>query len=345
MIIIKYVPILRYRTAEAGALKNITITKKTMPLLELIQEIPLRSKKATFNEAYMEELSNYSFPFMIDIPLYLNVNYSTKPKTKTFLTQFKTNPSLKVDYYKMLSSNSNIIPVLSYADNPRKCITNNFKSDIKNLRSYFKRVAFRFFYSKDFITIMKDIESIILPNDILLFDIGKTKLDNPKIMTMISSIVSSTIFSTCTTVLIRSAINNDVIFKDMIQDNIVANADNSLLYSYSLLGFDAFGDYAGIRRDTSISDGGSSKASVGFLYYSWQCNGYIGFKGIQPTYSEFISTIKPTTMQSRYWRYYKSLHHKTCTGCLNISNTNSKWATDWKRYSIEHYISTLEQYL
>lgn len=338
-------PILRYRTAEAGALKNITITSKTMPLLELVQEIPLRSKKVTFNDAYTEELSNYSFPFMIDIPLYLNVNNSTKSKIKTFLTQFKLNPSLKVNYYKMLSSNSNIIPVLSYADNPRKCLTNNFKSDIESLRPFFNQVAFRFFNSKDFITIMKDIESIILPNDILLFDIGKTKLNDPKLMTMISSIVGSTVFSTCTTVLIRSAINSDVIFKNMIQDNIVANADNSLLYSYSLLGFDAFGDYAGIRRDTSISDGGSSKTSVGFLYYSWQCNGYIGFKGMQPTYTEFISTIKPTTMQSRYWKYYKSLHHKTCIGCSNISSTNSKSYTDWKRYSIEHYISTLEEYL
>lgn len=345
MIIIKYVPILRYRTAEARALKNVTITSKTMPLLELVQEIPLRSKKLTFNDAYTEELSIYSFPFMVDIPLYLNVNNSTRPKIKTFLTQFKLNPSLKVDYYKMLSSNPNIIPVLSYADNPRKCLTNNFKSDIKKLRPFFNQVAFRFFNSNDFISIMKDIESIILPNDILLFDIGKTKLNTPKIMTMLLSIVSSTIFSNCTTVLIRSAINNDVIFKDMIQDSIVANADNSLLYSYSLLGFDAFGDYAGIRRDTSISDGGSSKASVGFLYYSWQCNGYIGFKGIQPAYSEFISTIKPTTMQSRYWKYYKYLHHKTCIGCSNISSTNSKSYTDWKRYSIEHYISTLEEYL
>ena len=108
-----------------------------MPLLELIQEVPSHSKKLTFKEAYLEELSNYSFPFMIDIPLYLNVNNSTHSKIKSFMSKFKLNPSLKVDYYKELSSNSNIIPVLSYGDNQRKCLTNNFKTDIKNLRPFF----------------------------------------------------------------------------------------------------------------------------------------------------------------------------------------------------------------
>lgn len=177
-----------------------------------------------------------------------------------------------------------------------------------------------------------------------MFDIGKTKLNDPKIITMISAIVSNTVFKSCSTVLIRSAINNDVIFKNMVQDSIVVEADNSLLNNYSSLGFNAFGDYAGVRRDTSIGNGGPSNISVGFLYYSWHYNSYIGFKGIQPSYSEFISTVKPTLMQSQYWQFYDSLHHATCVGCLNISSTTSKSSTDWKRYSIEHYISTLEQY-
>lgn len=316
-----------------------------MPLLELVQEIPLRSKDLTFKEAYTDELANYSFPFMIDIPLYLNINNSTIPKVKNFINQFKLNPSLKVDYYKTLSSNLNIIPVLSYADDPKKSLTNNFKSDIKNLRPFFNKVAFRFFNNKDFATIIKDIESIILPNDIILFDIGKTRVNDPKIITMISAIVNNPAFNTCTTVLIRSSINNDIIFKNLTQDSIAAAADNDLLNKYSSLGFSAFGDYAGIRRDISLSNGGPSKISVGFLYYSWHYNSYIGFRGMQPKYSEFISTIKPALMKSQYWQLYGSFHHKTCTGCLDISNTNSKSYTDWKKYSIEHYISTMEEYL
>lgn len=345
LIIIKYVPVLRYKTAEVSALKNITLSSKIMPLLELIQEAPLRSKKLTFKEAYIEELSNYSFPFMIDIPLYFNVSNSTNPKIKSFISQFKLNPSLKVDYYKDLCSNLNIIPVLSYGDNQKKCLTNDFKTDIKNLRPFFNKVAFRFFNTSDFTTILNDIESIICPDDILLFDIGKNKLNEPNIMKMIWTIISNTIFKTCTTVLIKSAINSNVIFKNMSQNNIVVEADNSLLKNYSSLGFDAFGDYAGVRRDTSFSKGGPANISVGFLYYSWHYNSYVGFKGTQEDYSEFISTVKPTLIQSHYWQFYGSSHNTTCVGCLNISNTTSKSSTDWKRYAIEHYISTLDQYL
>lgn len=315
-----------------------------MPLFELVTEISPKSKKSTFEESYLYELSNFTFPFMIDIPLYLNTNKSTKDSVRDFIDKFKNTPSLKVDYYKKLAINKNIIPVLSYSERD-KFITNTFIIDISNLRSSFNRIAFRVFNTKNIEFILKDIQSIITKDDILILDIGKYSYTDKKIseiLRLINSIKQKIQF---TSVIIRSAINKDIIFNRMSHGNIVPEANNDLLIIYPYLGFDAFGDFAGIRKNPTISDGGGGNASAGFLFYSWSTNNYIGFRGSIPKYSEFITTIKPSLLNSSYWNAYSDKHHSNCPGCINISSTNSKSPTHWKSYTIEHYITTLEEYL
>lgn len=131
----------------------------------------------------------------------------------------------------------------------------------------------------------------------------------------------------------------------MIDGAIINEANNSLLCEYKSLGFDSFGDYAGIRKDSTISKGGGRIPSPGFIYYSWHINSYLGYKGRIPDYKEFLSHIKPNVVKSTYWLKYTKKHHDNCPGCMELSKSNSTYAWDWKRYSIQHYLYTMNENL
>jgi hypothetical protein len=214
-----------------------------------------------------------------------------------------------------------------------------------NLRKCFNKVAFRIFNTKDFTTILKDTEKIARADDILIFDLKNDSHKNAKFksqMLLINKLKSNI---GLTTVILRSAITPKIIFKRMNDGHIVSDADNSLLSYYKNLGFDAFGDYAGIRKDSTISKGGSSTPSPGFIFYSWHINSYLGYKGRIPDYQEFIDHIKPNVIKSNYWFKYTSRHRDNCPGCIEISSSNSTYSWDWKRYSIQHYLYTMEENL
>jgi hypothetical protein len=320
------------------------ISEKIMPLLEPVRELAGDSKKGDFQETYLRDFSTFTIPFMLDIPIYLNINKSTSDTVSAFINKFKSNPSLKVEYYTKLSANKNIIPVLSY-DSRSNYIQGSFKTDLMLLKKSFNRVAFRIFNTKDFQLMLNDIKDVISAEDILIYDLD-TKLHNqPKIITNYNKINALKDSINFTSVLVRSAINREVVFKDLTNGAIVSKANNSLLYDYSTLGFNAFGDYCGIRKDRSISRGGSGKASAGYLFYSRSINSYIGFKGRYPKWEEFCDYIKSTIKLSPYWDLYSNDHHLNCPGCKNISSTLSNHSYDWKKYAILHYLYTMEEYL
>jgi hypothetical protein len=274
----------------------------------------------------------------------MNVNSGTRDNVKQFLSKFKQNPQLKIDYYNQLRINQNITPVISY-DPKAAYSSGTLVKNYMELRKYFNRVAFRIFNTKDLTTILRDIEKIAKADDILIFDIKSDSHKDVKLkaqMLLINKLKSNI---GLTTVILRSAITPNIIFKRMNDGHIVNEADNSLLSDYKNLGFDAFGDYAGIRKDSTISKGGSSTPSPGFIFYSWHINSYLGYKGRIPDYQEFIDHIKPNVIKSNYWLKYTSKHRDNCPGCIAVTTSNSKYAWDWKRYSIQHYLYTMEENL
>lgn len=147
------------------------------------------------------------------------------------------------------------------------------------------------------------------------------------------------------TVLVRSAIGKNIVFNRLKDDRPVLTADNSLLKEYRKYGFDAFGDFAGIRKDTNITDGGPEEPSPGFLFYSWHINSYIGYRGRIADWSEFTDHIKPIVTNSDYWESYNKDHHKNCPGCAKILANPGNSAGNWKRYAIQHYIYTIQEFL
>lgn len=341
---IKYVPVLRYIREERKALMSVKISKKILPLLELVNERAAQKRTGTFQDTYLDDLSKLNYPILVDIPVYLNVNKGTRNNVGNFLRKFKQNPSLKIDYYRMLNYNKQIIPVLSY--DPRvPYVTGTFSKDCIELRESFNRMGFRIFNTKYLQTMLSDIGQVIRADDFLVLDLKKESQNDKNVQVIINLINQFKASVGFTSIIIRSAINPDVIYNKMHDGSIVTGADNSLLKDYSKLGFDAFGDYVGIRKDPTISGSGGNIPSAGFLYYSWHINSYLGFKGRIPDYNEFLNHIKPSVINSNYWARYSNKHHNNCPGCSGVVSSVSTKTWDWKRYAIQHYLYTMEENL
>lgn len=341
---IKYVPVLRYIREERKALKSVKISKKILPLLELVNERAAQKRSGSFENTYLTDFSTFNYLFLIDIPIYMNVNSGTRDNVKQFINKFKQNPELKIEYYRRLSANPNIIPIISY--DPRAAYSPGaFINDYLELRKDFSKIGFRVFNTRDWPIVIQDIEKVITSDDFFIFDIKNSLQSDIKLkyhITSINKLKSSVGFFS---IIIRSVINPDIIFNKMSDGCLVSQADNSMLNEYSNLGFDAFGDYVGIRKDSTISKGGSKTPSPGFIYYSWHINSYYGFKGRKPDYKEFINHIKSNILKSSCWLKYSNTHRINCPGCNSLSLGNSTNSWDWKRYSIQHYLYTMNENL
>lgn len=340
----KYVPVLRYRREERGALRTLNISDKTMPLIEIMKERAGQFKKGDFTETYLRDFEEYKYPFIVDFPIYFHVTNSTTQNIREFLRKLKQRPSDRLDYFLQLSSNKNVIPSISY-NIEDKYIKNSYVKDALVLRNSFSRLAFRIFETPDYDSVMRDIEKVIQKNDILLYDIDDAPHSQNFLLTRYEHIKELKNKVGFETVLIRSAIGKSIVFNRLQDDRPVLSADNSLLTEYSKYGFDAFGDFAGIRKDTNITDGGPEEASPGFLFYSWHINSYIGYKGRVADWAEFTDHIKPTVINSDYWENYNDSHHENCPGCTKILGNPGNSAGNWKRYTIQHYIYTIQEFL
>lgn len=340
----KYVPVLRYRREERGALKTLDISTNTIPLIEIMKERAGQYKKGSFEETYLRDFEKYNYPFIVDFPIYFHVTNSTTQNIREFLRKLKQRPSERLDYFIKLSSNTNIIPSISY-NIEDSYIRGSYVSDATVLKNHFNRLAFRVFETPDFEYVIKDIEKIIRSKDILIYDIDDAAHTQNFLMDRYERINKLKKKVGCNTVLIRSAIGKSIVFNRLQDNRPVLNVDNSLLKEYSKYGFDAFGDFAGIRKDVTITEGGPEEPSPGFLFYSWHENSYIGYKGRKADWAEFINHIKPTVIYSDYWEQYSENHHEECPGCMNILGDPGKSAGNWKRYSIQHYIYTIQEFL
>ncbi len=342
----KYVPVLRYRKAEIFALRNVKLSSKVLPLLEIMKEKAGLIRKGSFQSTHCQEFSSYTNPFLVDFPLYFKITNSTYKSIRSFLGQLKRNPDLRLDLFEKLVTNKNMIPVVSY-DYKNVYKIGSYISDENRLRNSFSRLGFRIFETneRDFKNVLNDIEKIIQKNDILIYDIDNAPHTQPFLQARYSSIHSLKKNKGCTTVIVRSAVNPDIIFNRLTDNAPVLQADNSLLSSYHNYNFDAFGDFAGIRKDSQITDGGPEDPSVGFLFYSWDKNCFIGYRGHLPDWGEFTNHIRPLVMSSNAWSSFSNSHIQNCPGCKLISRGPGNSAANWKQVSIMHYLHTMEERL
>ncbi|MCX6299978.1 MAG: hypothetical protein NTY72_12900, partial [Bacteroidetes bacterium] len=125
---------------------------------------------------------------------------------------------------------------------------------------------------------------------------------------------------------------------------IVYEADNSLLEMFSQqLHFNAFGDFAGIKKD-DLTSGGT--ISPGFILYNPADNLYYGYRGTVKNLAEFETTIVPDVLASPVAAAilaanpdYLNDQNEGWNTLLRIQGGETgKSQAKFKKISIEHYL-------
>ncbi len=340
----KYVPILRYRQEERKSLLNVAFSSKTVPLVEIVTSKLRSTSTKTIFEQFKEDLPRISEWVLIDFPTYIPMKNGTNPQVASFLRPILANHALRTQLFSSLRG-SNITPVVTYNASLSHYIPNTVTAEATRLRTLFQRLAFRIFVNHS-TSALAEIRQVIQRGDVVILDLGENAHTTPSFQRLYKNIGSLKEFDV-KTVIARSAIPASVTNVGLNSGQIIESADNSLLTAYSTYGFDALGDYAGLKRD-ELPGGGT--ISPGFIYFSWEDNSYYGYNSPIKKLSEFEQTIIPQVLNSTAWRQYSPAHHTTCAGCKEILAIHNETVSGqnqarWKGITCSHYLNTLEEFL
>lgn len=341
---LRYVPVLRFRQEERAALQAVKLSAKVLPLIEIVQEVPRAKNNADFGIDYTTELSQLHRPVIVDFPTYEKIGVSLKPEVQNFLRPIQASPQQRVTRFQRLASVVGLIPAVSYATQA-PYVPGTIEQLAKALRPVFGRLAFRLF-DYAFAAALLGVTRVAQVGDIVVLDLDDAPYGNPALLTKYAQ-VNALQSKGCTTVLIRSVIPDALANTTLLDDQPVTKIDNSLCTAYQGYGFNAFGDFGGIRKDLPRTGG---TVSPGFIFFSWQGTLSIGYKGRIQDLSEFKRHIVPSVLASQYYRQFGTAHHNACPGCKRVNSIATGPDTGksqglWKRIAMMHYLYTMEEYL
>lgn len=342
----KYVPILKNRREELNvfkALNQIPISKKVLPLIEVVQERTQTNSKTFFYEDLIK-FSNPDIPIMVDIQK-MSKPTGTSDAVKQFLTKVKRDFNYQISLFKNLLGIPNLIPVISY--DPNDYEINEIIRIEKELRDIgYNSIAYRLkigFFNLPF----NEISKVIKDNDIIILDLETLLYSNPDHVDKYNKVISLKSTKNVTIVLIHSVLKKEMTNVGLINGAKIDGLNDGMRKNYDKLGFDAFGDYACVKGELPPSGG---TISPGFIFYSWNHDCYIGFNGRKAQLTEFKDHIVPNIIKSIYWNEYTNSHKKVCLGCSKILEVHNgieegKSQSLWKRISMSHYIYTMDELL
>lgn len=341
-------PVLRYRESEKKALEDVSFSNKILPLVEIVQE----KRRSNMAINCIEEIKNYlhtsNTPLLIDFPLYIKFQTNTLANVRDFIGPLIADPKLRLDHFKSFIG-TRIIPVVSYNPNTPIFPTGDVAHEINELRKYFDRIALRL-YTSHAQSVLSEADGLLRENDIIIVDIDDESHTNPIFTRYFSFVQAIASKHRCKTVLLRAVLGHDVTNTGLTNNQIVNRLDNSHLKDYSGYGFNAFGDYCGIKKDL-LTDGGMP--SPGCIFYHWWTNAYYGHKGIYKQPATFTTMVVPSLTTSNQWNDYgthSSSHQANCPGCRAIANIattgqGGNTAPKWKIMIMSHYLQTMEEFL
>ncbi|WP_160141604.1 beta family protein [Salicibibacter halophilus] len=340
-----YVPVLRFREQERKALKSVNMSNKMVPLIEMVSEKPRSNSKEDSIQHLINETDGMEQIF-IDIPIYLSVKRNTKESTIDFINRMKSDVNQRIGYYldDRLVGEDRFIPVISY-DPAIPFNETSLKQLEFSLRERYGRLGFRIYptYFQEAFTSIKDL---LQKQDFLFFDVGEGN-HNTQNKRFHESLVKLASTKDATSIIIRSAVPKELTYTGLTNNEVVGSIDNSLLKDYTHFGYDAFGDYAGVKKD-DITEGG--RISPGYFLFSGEYNLFYGFKGEFNRPATFTSLLVPEIMDSKVWKTLSKNHKENCYGCRSIieiseNQRSGNAQSEWKGYTMAHYLYTLEEFL
>jgi hypothetical protein len=342
-----YMPAFRSRQQELLVLKSFDFGDRITPLIEIIKEKDRIDNNRSVEKIWQELVSQIeSQQLLIDLPTYYKRNSAMSKEVVAFELKYLSNLNNRLSFFQyFLPFKDKVIPVVSSLLT-KTGEADTIKKQAEILRKQFPCLAFRLFVN-GFDDDVNDVKQTIQDNDILIYDYGTPSTSNVLIKMQVQKIQALN----CYKVGMCSAINKEVQNKGLTHGAVVPEADNILLETFKQppLRMNAFGDYAGIKKD-ELSSGGT--ISPGFVMYNPADNLYYGFTSDLKKLSEFKDTIVPAVLKSdiitQMNKKSPSFLNADNLGWVTINNIafeddNGKSQAKFKRISMEHYLHCVKQ--
>lgn len=341
-----YMPTFRARQQEMIVLRSFEFGNRIFPLIEIVKEKDRSNNQQSFQEIYNSLIvAVQSERVFVDLPTYFRDASGMQDEVVAFNRTVLSNLENRLGHYNLFASNNQkVIPVVStllLKTGEANTITQQFQT----LKQTFPSVAIRTFTST-FSNDIAEIQALLTEADFLIYDIHEgVGLTSPVIKK--DRAILSEIKLPCK-IALRSAINTDIQNVRLNHGEIVYEADNSLLEMFSqTMGFDTFGDYAGIKKD-DLTSGGT--ISPGFILYNPSDNLYYGYKGNIKNLAEFETTIVPDVLASSAAAAilavnpdYLNVNNEGWNTLLRIRDGETgKSQAKFKKISIEHYLHCIK---
>jgi hypothetical protein len=342
----KYMPVCRSRQQELLVLNRFPFGSRIVPMLEIIKEKDRINNAKSPQEIWSENINKInSERVIVDLPSYIKDSAAMPDEIIAFNRTVLNNIGNRINFYLSLAQTGpKMIPVVSSLL-LKTGEANTITKQVAAIRESFPSLAIRTFTNTLELD-LPEIKANFGENDILIYDLDTVQPYNPLVRKQTA--ILSTIPAVYK-VALRSAINTEIQNTKLDHADIVADADNSLLEVFKdKLKTDAFGDYAGIKKD-DLSAGGT--ISPGFIFYDPVENLYYGYKGAIKDLSEFEMTIVPAVLNSAVVATLKGAH----PDFVNADNYGFKLLEDiragiekgksqakFKRISMEHYLHCMK---
>lgn len=337
-----YMPTFRARQQEIIVLKSFDFQPSMYPLIEIIKEKDRSNNKLSAKEIYDDLITTVrAAKVFIDLPTYIKDYAGMQPEVVTFNRTVLSNIDSRTAFYMSLdNSHGRIIPVVSTLQ-LKTGVSNTITEQFNRLRENFQSIAIRTF-TNTFLIDAPEVRALLTPADYLIYDIDEAVgLTSPIIMR--DRVLLNNINAPFK-IALRSAVRSDIQNIGLDHDEIVYDADNSLLTLFRSYGFNAFGDYVGIKKD-DLTAGGT--ISPGFIFYDPVTNLFYGYKGNFKSLDQFELTIVPDVLGSPVSAgimasnpAYLDADNQGWT-ILNRINTgveSGKSQAKFKRIAMEHYL-------
>lgn len=342
----QYMPTFRSRQQELVVFGNFAFGDMIVPLLEIVKSKDrtnnAKPSEVIWTEYIAEAKSNY---VLIDLPVYIKDSSAMPAEILSFNRTILSNIENRVAFYNSLKSGDNkMIPVVSTLT-LKTGESETIKAQVDALRVNFPRIAIRTFTNSLDLDFPEIIECLA-GDDILIYDLDTAQPFNPLVRKQSKKLEE---IKGTYKVVLRSAVNTEIQNTKLDHGEIIAEADNSLCEVFhSILGADAFGDYAGIKKD-DLNAGGT--ISPGFIFYDPVDNLYYGYKGVLKELSQFEITIVPAVLDSQIVQIMTKTNPQYVDGdnvgmeiLRDIRNgkESGKSQAKFKRISMEHYLHCIK---
>ena len=337
----KYLPTLRGRQQELLLLDNFDFGDRIYPMLEIIKEKDRVNNSKTVAEIWLGHIGQAkSDRVLVDLPVYIRDTSSMQDEVLTFNRTTLSNIERRIEFFRSLQPSPKTIPVISTLL-LKTGEVGTITTQITALRDIFPVIAVRTF-TNTLDTDLAEITETLTDQDILIYDLDTVQPYSPLVRKQLTSISAIT---KPYKIALRSAINSEIQNTKLDHEEIVADADNSLVDVFnSLLKMNGFGDYAGIKKD-DLNAGGT--ISPGFIFFDPIDNLYYGYKGEIKDLAEFEDTIVPAVLNSKVVTRLRNEYPEFVTDenlgykllmQIQAGQEKGKSQAKFKRIAMEHYL-------